>query len=476
MKKLIKIGGQFSGVGAFDFALKRLGIEFENVYQAEWDKYARETYQLNHGTPEFYTKDVYDTPLDKIPKLDIAMFSPPCQTFSMAGGRKGEDDDRGVLFYNSHNFIKVNRPRFFIFENVKGLLSDDGGRTFQKWLDYLGGKSINGNVMLFPHDEAVPYHVYYAVLNAKNYGIPQNRERVFIIGIRDDKDNVFEFPKPEPLKKTLKDCLEQNVDEKYFLSQTAIEGYLFSDEKHTDFGGKFEPFEDLNVVAKTITEKSGGRKTDNFIKVKSNTTSGFEILEKGEDSLNLDQPNSETRRGRVGKKVAQTLTTSCNQSVFVVKQERTDEGKEKRSRSMKYDGVDTGNFKDKQIVFKEQSFSDIILANPNHKKEGLIMVKTELNLVGNLSGGKWDKQQDHARRVYSDEGISPTITTMGGGNTEPKVLTEERMRKLTPRECFRLMDFPESFKYEVSDTQAYKQDGNSICVGVLCKIIERFRL
>lgn len=306
-EKEIKTGSDFCGVGAFDQALERLGIKQNKLFACDWDKFARETYILNYGVPKDFPKDVHDRQIPS-DSLDIYMTSPPCQSFSMAGVRKGEDDDRGVLFYNSHNFIKVNKPRFFIFENVKGLLSDDNGRTFQKWLDYLGGKSINGNAMLFPHDESVPYHVYWSVLNAKNYGIPQNRERVFIIGIRDDKDNVFEFPKPETLTKTLKDCLEENVSEKYYLSQTAIEGYLVSDEKHTSFGGNFEPFEDLNVVAKTITEKSGGRKTDNFIKEKRN----------------------------------------------------------------------------------------------------------DLILVGSLSGGKWEKKQDHARRVYSEEGISPTITTMGG--------------------------------------------------------------
>ena len=126
------------------------------------------------------------------------MTSPPCQAFSLAGKRKGEKDKRGVLFYNSHEFIVKNKPRYFIFENVKGLLSDDSGKTFNRWLDYLGGKSVNGNPVIFPLGDATPYHIYHKVLNAKNYGVPQNRERVFIVGIRDDSDNTFhqhQFPK-----------------------------------------------------------------------------------------------------------------------------------------------------------------------------------------------------------------------------------------------------------------------------------------
>ena len=206
MKK-IKIGGQFSGVGAFDQALIRLGVDYENVYQADWDKYARQTYLHNYEEPEYYVKDVYDTPTHEITEkhgsLDIMMFSPPCQSFSLAGKRKGEDDDRGILFYNSHEFIKINKPRYFIFENVKGLLSDSGGKTFGRWIEYLGGKSVNGTANMFPSENSVLYHIYYRVLNAKNYNIPQNRERVFIIGIRDDEDNSFSWPKEEILERRL---------------------------------------------------------------------------------------------------------------------------------------------------------------------------------------------------------------------------------------------------------------------------------
>ncbi len=244
MKKLIKIGGQFSGVGAFDYALKRLGIDFVNVYQAEWDKYARKTYLKNHSEPVYYVNDVHNTPTEEITEkygsLDIAMFSPPCQAFSLAGKRKGEDDNRGVLFYNSHEFIQKNNPRYFIFENVKGLLSDDNGRTFQRWIDYLGGKSVNGTQTMFPEENSVPYHVYYQVLNAKDYGVPQNRERIFIIGIRDDTDNNFNFPKPFELKKRLKDVLEENVDEKYYLSDKMISFFTKHSEKHSEKGNGFK--------------------------------------------------------------------------------------------------------------------------------------------------------------------------------------------------------------------------------------------
>lgn len=216
----IKVGSDFSGVGAFDQALRRLNIPYETTFACDMDKYARETYISNYGEPKYFPKNVYDrtVPLES---LDIYMTSPPCQAFSMAGKRKGESDKRGVLFYSSHEFIKVNRPRYFIFENVKGLLSDDKGRTFQRWIDFLA-RTVNGQPLIFPHEQSVMYHVYYRVLNSKDFGVPQNRERVFIVGIRDDQDNHFRFPKKEYLTTRLKDILEEDVDKKYFLSEKML--------------------------------------------------------------------------------------------------------------------------------------------------------------------------------------------------------------------------------------------------------------
>lgn len=455
---MIKIGSDFSGVGAFNQALTRLGINYEEVFACDMDKYARKTFIHNYGEPTYYPENVYDREIPK-ESLDIYMTSPPCQAFSLAGKRKGEDDDRGILFYNSHEFIQKNNPRYFIFENVKGLLSDSSGKTFQRWIDYLGGKSVNGTQTMFPHEESVPYHVYYQVLNAKDYGVPQNRERIFIIGIRDDADNNFNFPKPIPLTKRLKDVLEENVDEKYYLSEKMIDGFIKHSKKHSEKGNgfKFEPKKPDDIfVSNAVTTVCGNRSTDTFLKVgyinqdtqasqvisedsvyqtlcagthgyangyvqvKSATSKGYEIAKVGEDSINFEHPNSKTRRGRVGVGVGQTLTTSCNQGVAT------------------YD-------------------------TPKVKFQ--------------LTGGKWDKTHEQSGRVYDENGIAPTIHTMGGGNQEPKISEDYRIRKLTPRECFRLMDFTEDFDFQVvSDSQAYKQAGNSIVVNVLSQIIQKLNL
>ena len=405
--KSIKVGSDFSGVGAFNQALMRLGIDFKEVFACDMDKYARQTFIANYGEPEYYPLNVYDREIPK-ESLDIYMTSPPCQAFSLAGKRLGKDDKRGILFFNSLEFIQKNKPRYFIFENVKGLLSDDGGKTFQEWVNLLGGKSVNGLPVLFPYEESVPYHLYWKVLNAKNHGVPQNRERVFLIGIRDDSDNKFQFPREEHLTKRLKDVLEQEVDPKYFLSEKMISGFLAHNKRHIEEKGQdgfnWKP-KDENDIAAYLRANAALAATDNtlkvgvvnqdtqassvysedgvsqtmtagthgyamgYIQVKSATAKGYEEATEG-DSINFSVPNSETRRGRVGKGVAQTMATACNQ--------------------------------------------------------------------GTLKSGE--------------------------------------IRRLTPRECFRLMDFPDTFTWPVSDSQAYKQAGNSIVVGVLYKIIAKFKL
>src|SRR5690554_5902700 len=124
--KQINIGSDFSGIGAFDHAVKRVcdreQIKVNNIFACDMDKFARQAYLANNDAPGYYPTDVYEREITK-ESLDIYMTSPPCQAFSLAGKRKGKDDERGILFFNSHEFIKKNNPRFFIFENVKGLLS-----------------------------------------------------------------------------------------------------------------------------------------------------------------------------------------------------------------------------------------------------------------------------------------------------------------------------------------------------------------
>jgi len=338
----------------------------------DWDKYARISYIENHGEPPYYPKDVYEREIPK-DSLDIYMTSPPCQAFSLAGKRLGKEDKRGILFFNSHEFIQKNKPRFFIFENVKGLLSDDNGKTFSEWINMLGGKSVNGLPVLFPYEDSVPYHVYWKVLNTKEHGVPQNRERVFIIGIRDDEDNSFRFPVEEPLTKRLKDVLESEVDEKYFLSESTIEKLIEYDTKQKENGNGFgAKFHDTNGTMSAL--KVGGGGSDDLIKIKSNT--------------------------------------ACNQGVMVGDY-RTDEG----------------------FRWRQDGNSPAIMA----------------------------MMRDTWKENFT-------------GQNPPIIHKDYKIRRLTPRECFRLQDFPDTFKFVVSDSQLYKQAGNSITVRVLEKILLNLEL
>ncbi|MGV0854798.1 DNA cytosine methyltransferase [Empedobacter brevis] len=473
MRNTLKVGSDFSGVGAFNQALKRLGVNYEELFACDMDKYSRKVFIHNYGTetdieilkhPDVkFCDDIYyrlfidlkslrptiseikklitiqeetarlfsfyypwNVKYKKIPTepLDIYMTSPPCQAFSLAGKRKGEDDKRGILFYNSHEFIKNNNPRYFIFENVKGLLSDNGGKTFARWVDYLGGKSVNGNPVIFPHEDSVPYHVYYKVLNAKNYGVPQNRERVFIIGIRDDADNNFSFPKEIHLIKRLKDVLEKNVDEKYFLSEKMLDGFTGID---------------VNGGAKT--KRPGGRSS------KSDKHNW--------DLIKVGYINQDTQASQIYsyEGIGQTLCAGTHGyangyvKIEAIRDRNLDNLKSRKS------GLETTQM----LEINENGTSNCLTTV---QKDNVVV---EFNLPG---------KHEQNSRVYNINGVSPKLTTMQGGGQEPKILNDYRIRKLTPRECSRLMDFPDSFDFScVSDSQAYKQAGNSIVVNVLCEVL-----
>ena len=490
---MIEVGSDFSGVGAFDQALMRLGIAYRTVFSCDMDLFARESYMANYGEPVYFPFNVYEREIPK-KSLDIYMTSPPCQAFSLAGNRKGEDDKRGVLFYNSHEFIVKNKPRYFIFENVKGLKSDAKGRTFQIWLDMLGGKSVNGNPVIFPREDATPYHIYHKVLNAKHYGVPQNRERVFIIGIRDDADNNFNWPVKQHLTKRLKDVLEADVDKKFYLSDLAIERLCYNDS-----GFSSEPKDDNDIASTVCASDYKIARGMNVLKVKSATKKGYEVATES-DSINLSNLSSETRRGRVGKEVAQTLdTTASNQAIMIAHVSRSEEGKRLRKESMAK-GKDFTPFQAKQITFKESDVMNCVTTattkdnlikigairgsgndnsqqleiNQNGTSNDLTTVQKD-NVVVQLNTSKESNgvQPYQYNRVYDANAIAPVLDTECG---RPNYKTDFAIRRLTPRECFRLMDFPDSFKFVCSNSQLYKQAGNSIVVNVLSEIIKNLNL
>lgn len=482
----IKVGSDFSGVGAFEQALNHLGIKHEVVFACDKDKYARLTYVHNYGEPEYYPTDVYER---EIPgdSLDIYMTSPPCQSFSLAGKRLGKDDKRGILFFNSHEFITKNEPRYFIFENVKGLLSDDGGKTFSEWLHLLGGKSVNGMPIVFPYDGAVPYHVYWKVLNAKDFGVPQNRERVFIIGIRDDVDNDFSFPKEVPLTKRLKDVLESEVDEKYYLSDKMIAGFLSKNERIGSDGSGFgfRPKEDDDISDCITARYYKQSASDVYVKGFINQdTQASQVFDTGGVSPNVCVGTHGYANGYIQE-------TPQLKQVGSLYENNSDAGRiydeDGISCTIKSEGgglgAKTGLYEVADVIthnmMPSSSTSGKCGTGHLQRNDGIAycLDTGNTNAVETLVLNDTKHSQ---QRIYNTEGISPSILSgsNGGGQSPVKHLTTtKRIRKLTPRECFRLMDFPDTFDFSVvSNSQAYRQAGNSIVVAVLAAIINKLKL
>ena len=210
---MIRVLELFAGIGACSKALTNLGIEHEIVDAVEIDKYAVQSFNAVHGT-NFEPQDI--TKWDKDIECDLIMHGSPCQDFSVAGKGAGGDKDSGTrssLMYETLRIVEKLKPKYVIWENVKNLLSKKHRHNFDAYLDAMYDLGYENN---------------YKILNAKDYGIPQNRERVFTVSIRKDVYKGFFFPAPQPLTKRLKDMLEDNVDEKYYLSDEQTAKIKFS--------------------------------------------------------------------------------------------------------------------------------------------------------------------------------------------------------------------------------------------------------
>ena len=194
----------FAGVGGIELGFTQTG-EFRVVYANEFDKNARETYKLNNPDVNLDGRDIHNVSPNEIPYADVIMGGFPCQAFSIAGYRKGFEDDRGDLFFELLKMISSKKPRVIFIENVKNLVSHDHGNTFKVIREAL---AVNG------------YYIKWKVLNGKDYGnVPQNRERIYVVGFNNKEDYLkFDFPEPIELKKSIKDVIDFNgqYDEKYY--------------------------------------------------------------------------------------------------------------------------------------------------------------------------------------------------------------------------------------------------------------------
>lgn len=301
-----------------------------------------------------------------------------CQDFSTAGLNKGGDlgsGTRSSLLWECERIIRAVKPQYLLMENVKNLVGKKHRHNFDRWLETL---------------EYLGYNNYWQVLNAKDYGVPQNRERVFVISIRKDVDTKgYKFPSSVPLQKRLKDMLEPCVDEKYYLSADKVEK-LTTQIKEKE-------------ISNTI--RCGGRSSLD-----------------GKHTWDI---------------IAETFIVDDTQGFY---------------------GVRCYN-----------NYSPILRS----ERSGLKILEPKVIQIGNIvSTGNWDNPQ--RGRIYSYEGCSPALNCVGGGGLEPKNLEENiknyRIRKLTARECFRLMGVKDE-QFDrlsgISNSQLYKLAGNSIVVNVL---------
>ena len=386
--KELEILSLFSGIGAFEKALYNINIDYKLIGFSEIDKYAIKSYCAIHDLDEkLNLGDITKIDIDKLPRfIDIITHGSPCQDFSIAGKQIGGDvgtNTRSSLMWNTVEIVKWCLPKYVIWENVRNILSPKHIHNFNKYIETL---------------KELGYNNYYQILNAKDYGIPQNRERVYTISIRKDIDKgTFKFPEKEELHFRLKDVLEAEVDEKYYLSERMVNGFIRHNEKHKQKGtGFIWKAKNEKDIANTLRANASLCPTDNTIKVIGN----LDI--KGQDNI---------KRVYASEGISPTLTN-----------------------------MQGGNRQPK------------------------------IEVIGQASN-----EGSQAGKVYSDKGLSPSLCAGTHGYSMGNIQTNTRIRRLTPKECWELMgfsnkDFEKAANIPTSDTQLYKQAGNSIVVPVLEKI------
>ena len=365
----INLATLFSGVGAIEYALKRLNLKTNLVFAGDIDKFCEESYFENYKINEKnWHNDVTSFSAKKYKyKVDLLVGGSPCQSFSMVGKRLGLEDTRGTLFYDFARIIDECKPRVFIYENVKGLINHDKGNTWRVIQDVF---------------EDLGYDIHHQVLNSRDYGIPQNRERIFVVGFR--KKTEFIFPEPIELKTTMQDFLEDNINSKFYLGDKGVK--FVTNEKN---------------IKKRFTQINGEVALCQKRNQQSNWHGDF-IFEGVEEFQDYDE--------------------------FI---------------------FDVNKVEDKYYL--SDKVSDYVLNSGT--KNFYAKPETDLPVARALLS---------TMHKMHRAGVDNYVTYKKG-----------RIRKLTPRECFRLMGFRDDFKITVSNNQAYRQAGNSIVVDVLIALLKQ---
>lgn len=420
---MIKLLSLFSGIGAFECALRRGGHEFQTINYCEIDKYASAAYSMIHDVDESLNlRDVRKVSTLLFPDVDLVTYGFPCQDISIAGRQKGFEDGAGNrtrsgLFFEALRIIQDLQPKWAICENVKALTMKQFRNEFKTVLDSL---------------EHAGYRNYYQVLNAKDFGIPQNRERVFIVSIRKDIEQEFTFPETQVLKLRVRDLLEKDVPEKFFINTpNAIA-----------LARKIAEEIELNhpAVLRSVRTEYGKEIRTAYEQGK--------IHEKRANMCEFEcRPDD----------LCNTLTTVLKDNYIAEPVMRT--------------VGDLGVGGQRGRVFSTGGIVGCLSAT-DYKDPPKILQ------VGNIvKTGQFDNPQ--RGRIYDPDGLAPTLNTCSGGGLEPKFIdrscVDVRIRKLTPRECFRLMGFADDDFDKIkgiSNSQLYKMAGNSIVVNVLTEIFK----
>ncbi len=395
----------FAGIGSQVQALKNIGIDVETVGIFEIDKYAIKSYEAIHGEVTNFgdiSKEV------DIPPFDLFTYSFPCQDISNAGKKRGFEKGSGTrssLLWECEKIIEKYRPPFLLMENVKALVGKKNLPNFEKWLALL---------------ESYGYTNYWQVLNAKDYGVPQNRERVFCVSVLDGRG--YNFPESVPLEKHLVDIMEDNVDDKFYLKQETIDKLVF---KHKGYTNETRRDKILQVGMK----KSEKRKNPNRNRVYD--------------------PNG----------IAPTLETTLGGPCVLIGASRGRPIGEKNEQHLEINSAGTTNTI--TTVQKDNLVIESKVLIKNGTKKGYL----ECEPGDGINTG-FLESDTRCGRVQKQ--VSPTLTC---NDTVATLTTDIRIRKLTPLECWRLMGFSDEAFHKAeavnSNTQLYKQAGNSIVVDVL---------
>lgn len=309
---MIKVLELFAGIGACSKALMNLKIDHKIVDAVEIDQYAIKSFNAVHGT-NFSPQDI--TKWDKDIKVDLIMHGSPCQDFSVAGKEAGGDEGSGTrssLLYETIRIVKKTQPEIVIWENVRNLLSKKHRHNWEAYVERMKNLGYESTAM---------------IMNAKDYGVPQNRERVFTVSIKKDNNLIdsFEWPQKQKLERKLKDLLEKKPDKKYYLSSAMMNYFMGVNQKPSKYPRKERFLQNINRknqdVANSVTTNAGNRPTDNFVKeqktvrIKTANKRGYDIATDG-DGIDIAYPSSTTRRGRVGHGVSKTIQTVDIQAVL----------------------------------------------------------------------------------------------------------------------------------------------------------------